>query len=77
MDVAGEAIKGRTAAVPEVYVVFWDARSTTFSPLSRTPWRTPGVTDEKMATRGQRLASFSCTAMVLTALMTSAGKWER
>lgn len=70
---AGE---GQTA-VPEVYVIFWDSRSTTFRPLSRAPWRTPGATDKQMAILGQRLPSFSCTAMVLTASMTSRGKWKR
>lgn len=63
--------------VPEVYMVFCECRSTTFRLLSLVPWRTPGATDGKMATLGQRGSSRSCTSMVLTALMTSGGKWER
>lgn len=71
---AGGAGKGPSAAVPEAYVVFWDSRSTTFRSLSRAPCRTLGAPDGKMETLGQRLPSFSCTAMVLTAFMTSRGK---
>lgn len=58
-------------------MVFWDSRSTIFRLLSLTPWRMPGATDEKMATLGQRCPSFSWTAMVLTAWITSGGKRKR
>lgn len=63
-------------AVPEAYVVFCDSRSTTFRPLSLTPWRTLGASEANTATRGQRLPSASCPGMVLTASMTSAGERE-
>lgn len=72
-----EAEELEGTAVPEVYVVFCESRSTTFRLLSLAPWRMPGATDGKTATLGQRGPSLSCTSMVLTALMTSGGKQER
>lgn len=74
---AGGGEELERTVVPEVYVVFCESRSTTFRLLSLVPWRMPGATDGKTATLGQRGSSLSCTSMVLTALMTSGGKWER